>query len=326
MLLIVTNKKDEHADGVIEVMNKRNIKFLRVNTQDFPQRIVGSASIEGNRFCSSLQLRLGRHVDFSQVSAVWYRRPLPPVVDSDITEPGYAQYALDQSEAFIKGLWQANSKALWVNHPLANRAAGYKVNQLRVASELGFNLPNTLITNSAEQALQFYNKENGQVVVKPLYLLNLGVTDAMGLRVISTRLLQSDEVGLIESISLAPSILQTYVDKEFELRITVMGKKVFAVALDSQSTQHGQIDWRLSLHCEDLPHRPFDLPDEIGQKCLALTEYFGLNFGAIDLIVKPDGTYVFLEINPNGQWIWMDTLTGLPMIDTMIELLTNGDG
>ena len=107
-----------------------------------------------------------------------------------------------------------------------------------------------------------------------------------------------------------------------ELRITVVGKNVFAAEIHSQQKEATRHDWRRDALA--LEHRNHPLPDDIKLKCIQLAKTFGLEFGAIDMILTPDGRYVFLEINPNGQWAWIEETTGLPISEALIELLCQG--
>jgi glutathione synthase/RimK-type ligase-like ATP-grasp enzyme len=121
----------------------------------------------------------------------------------------------------------------------------------------------------------------------------------------------------------APLILQEYVPKEVELRITVVGERVFAAEIRSQASRVTQHDWR-HYDNERATYAPSALPADVEQRCVRLVQALGLCFGAIDLIVTPEGEYVFLEINPNGQWAWVESLTGLPIADAVAELLMRG--
>ncbi len=67
--------------------------------------------------------------------------------------------------------------------------------------------------------------------------------------------------------------------------------------------------------------QPADLPDDIALKVRAFMRRMGLWFGCLDMIIQPDGTYVFLEINPNGQWLWIQECTGLPLLEEFTNLL-----
>ena len=72
-----------------------------------------------------------------------------------------------------------------------------------------------------------------------------------------------------------------------------------------------------------MKHEPFNLPNIITKHILTLMKTWKLKFAAIDMIVTPSGEYVFLEVNPNGQWGWIETLTGMPITDSLVELLLN---
>src|SRR5207249_3343457 len=111
----------------------------------------------------------------------------------------------------------------------------------------------------------------------------------------------------LEKYSLTPSIFQEYIEKEYELRITVVGEKVFAAKVDSQKQDETKIDWRK----HKTLFQQYSLPKEISDKCVELTQKLNLSFGAIDIIRNKEGQYTFLEINPNGQWAWLDIEVGL---------------
>jgi glutathione synthase/RimK-type ligase-like ATP-grasp enzyme len=95
---------------------------------------------------------------------------------------------------------------------------------------------------------------------------------------------------------------------------------VFAVAIDSQRDPHARHDWRHSQR-QRLPFVPHRLPPEIESRCIALVERLQLSFGAIDMILTPDGRYVFIEINPNGEYDWIEHKTALPITDAICDLL-----
>jgi glutathione synthase/RimK-type ligase-like ATP-grasp enzyme len=126
----------------------------------------------------------------------------------------------------------------------------------------------------------------------------------------------------LERIRVSPEIFQKFVPQAYEVRATVVGKHVFSGKIDSQARVETQIDWR---------HRPFDieeipikLPPEVEAKIHMFMEAFGLVYGAFDFIVTPDGRYVFLEINPTGQYMWVEARTKLPITMALADVLSNG--
>ncbi|WP_345005774.1 hypothetical protein [Snuella lapsa] len=114
------------------------------------------------------------------------------------------------------------------------------------------------------------------------------------------------------------NIFQNEISKEYELRVTVVNGKIFAAKIDSQSNDNTKLDWRKGR----LKFSRYRLPQHIEEMCLRITSKLNLNFGAIDLI-KTKNNYVFLEINPNGQWVWIENDTGLNISDEIINFLTN---
>src|SRR5208282_439036 len=108
--------------------------------------------------------------------------------------------------------------------------------------------------------------------------------------------------------------------KEADIRVTVVGKVVFATEIQSQDYEETETDWRRGGHVE-LVYRAHELPREITEKCVCLVRKFGLRFGAIDLILDRKGLYWFLEINPNGQWAWIQNRTGQPIAQAIVNEL-----
>ena len=112
--------------------------------------------------------------------------------------------------------------------------------------------------------------------------------------------------------------MQNCISKEYELRITIVGDKVFSAKVNSQENKNTLTDWRK----EKNPFVIYELPTEIEQKCIQLTKKLNISFGAIDLVRDKNGDYIFLEINPNGQWAWIEMETGLKISDEIINYLT----
>ncbi|MFE1411185.1 hypothetical protein ACFW6F_10300 [Streptomyces sp. NPDC058746] len=117
-------------------------------------------------------------------------------------------------------------------------------------------------------------------------------------------------------------ILQERIDKKLEIRVTVVGDRVLAAAIDSQAAEVTRDDWRRDVF--QAPHLVHDLPEHVAERCRRLLRRYGLLFGALDFILTPDGEYMFLELNPNGEWDWVEALTGLPVASALGDVLTGG--
>ena len=135
-----------------------------------------------------------------------------------------------------------------------------------------------------------------------------------------TEAVSTRDVAYAKTLRFCPVILQAYIPKQVELRITVVGRKVFAAEIRSQETNHTRHDWRRYDHFKT-PYFIHELPQDVIQHCVQLVEKLGLCYGAIDMIVTPDGRYVFLEINSNGQYLWVEQATRLVISDAIADLL-----
>jgi len=313
-VLIVTNDHDEHADAVIVELNKRNVPVFRFHPEDFPHASSVSIEIKDGRIQGELR-NANHRVAFDDICAAWYRRSRNLYMGAvSRTSEKLDDYVKAQSTATVVALC-ASLRTLWVSHPFKLRRGEVKALQLVEASRAGLKIPHTLVSNDPVQAATFVDGlGNTECAVKPL--MAIGVTDEQGYRLPLTTTLPPGHP--LDSVALAPTMLQPYVDKAFELRCVVIGDRIFCAKMDSQADEKSRIDWRGG----DPDHEIFTLPDDVAASIRRLMDSFELNFASLDMIVTPEGEYVFLELNPNGQWLWLEFELGLPLVSSMADLLT----
>jgi glutathione synthase/RimK-type ligase-like ATP-grasp enzyme len=313
-VLIVTNKHDEHACYVIHHLNKYGIPVFRLNTEDFPTEI----ELNLTKIGSSLHYH-GRTLYHGDIMSCWYRRPTESRIDPSITDAGVQTFVRDESWFVLNAYYRTLNKSMtWVSHPDALARAKFKPVQLHIAKRTpGFFVPRTLITNSPKRAKRFLKQNNNKIIVK---VAGRGPVTIPSDKVVYSNLVTSSDTDLLDAVIFAPHLLQEYVEKAFEVRLTIIGKQVFAAKIDSQSCETTKIDWRRP-GIADVKHEPIEPPEHISKGSLLMLERFGLNYGAFDFIVTPRGDWVFLELNPNGQFLWIEELTGLPMTHALIQLL-----
>jgi glutathione synthase/RimK-type ligase-like ATP-grasp enzyme len=213
-------------------------------------------------------------------------------------------------------------EGVWLNHPERIWLANNKIKQLILATEMGFSNPDTLVSSSAKEALTFARDHHKDVIAKPVKHGFFNSDNSTN--VIFTDIVKREDIVDLENGSqIIPAIIQPRLEKEFDLRITVVGNKVFPVAILSQEHSETSVDWRTWDISEgiDLAHERFDLPRDIRDRCLALNSKLGLKFSCIDMVLTKSGEFVFLEINPNGQWAWIESLVGFPLRDAIIDEL-----
>lgn len=320
MILIFTESQDVHADLVEAKLRRQGASVFRLDWAEFPSAASLSVEFSGGR--KRVRLTRGREgLDLSECTAAWLRRPNKPQASARVAHPLLRTYVEEECTQVLLDTWNTLDIPWLPGPPHAIRHADCKQLQLQWATELGLEIPPTLITNDPDAFLEFYRQHEGRLIDK-LPSVVLAATVRTGNELMRyTQPVTTRDVGYARRLRHSPVLFQAQVPKQFELRITVVGEEVLAAEIHSQSTRRTQLDWR---HYDwgHTPYRVHRLPDSIRRACLALVSRLGLRFGAIDMIVTPDGRYVFLEVNPNGQWLWIEEETGLPISDALCATLS----
>lgn len=311
MYLVVTNKRDLTSDFIILELRRRGLPYLRLNTEEIPKAIFQCTPSAAGLWKFDL---LGASFDLSKVKAAYFRRPGVPEPLSQIRETERS-YCTQEWHATLQSLYWAIGER-WLNAPHLIALAENKIYQLMLAKDLGFKVPDTLVSNEPAAIKDFFS--NGQVIGKPLRnaVVKGGVRD----RVLFTTRVSIDEDTDEISIRACPIILQREIRKKFDVRVTVVGEQVFAATIDSQSCPATEVDWRRMSEA-GLEHEIYQLPKVIADRCIELTRKLGLRFGAIDFVLDAEDQLWFLEINPNGQWGWIETRTGHPIAAAIVSEL-----
>ncbi|MBX2861696.1 MAG: hypothetical protein KTR14_10715 [Vampirovibrio sp.] len=281
-------------------------------------------------------------IDLTKIKTIWNRTPGIPKAPEN-TSNLFKNYIELESSSFLKSLPLLTPQVKWLPDPIHQEIANYKPYQLDIAVSVGLSIPHTLIGNDRKSAIKFLEDHSfvilkGQqkgtatselpVLQKLFQWVKNKITDSNSEKInvtvvpsqkfCSTNLLEN-----IHHLQACPVNLQSYIPKQFELRITIVHKQVFACAIYTQGSDvpEAHVDFRK--YVDYLHHEAYTLPADIEEKCLLLMEKLRLDFGCIDMIVTPENEYVFLEINPNGQWLWIEEKTGLPIAKAIADYLAN---
>lgn len=309
MILVVSNRDDLTADWLILELEARATPFKRFNTEDYPENVRliwrdGDARFE---FSDGV-------VALADVVAIWYRRPVLPRVAA--LPAARQEWAAREAREALDGVWRTYP-GRFINRPECNQLASLKPEQLARARRHGFRVPTTLVTNDATAASDFV-VEHHQVICKPLYSGRVPGGEQESL--FFTTLLDEQARQAVAELGPEPYLFQELIEKQYDVRVTVIGDEAFAVRIDSQSDPESRVDWRKGAPGA-AAHYIEELPDDLSSRCIRFVRDYGLSFGAIDLARAKNGGYVFFEINPNGQWAWIEQVTGLPLRSRLADLL-----
>jgi glutathione synthase/RimK-type ligase-like ATP-grasp enzyme len=313
-VLIITNELDEHADAVVLELHRRNVPVFRLHPEDFPHACSISIEVQDGRIEGEIINKYHR-VAFKDICAAWYRRAQNLLAGSaSLTSTKLDNYVKAQSTVTLTTLYQA-LQTLWVGHPHKLRRADIKALQLAEASKAGLKTPHTLISNDPAEVAAFVDLlGEAECAIKPL--IAFGVSDEQGYRLPLTTTLPKGQT--LDAVALAPTIFQPYIPKAADVRCVVIGKKIFSAKINSQANESTRMDWRGG----DCQHEIFALPEQVEAGIHRLMDSFGINFASLDMVLTPEGECVFLELNPNGQWLWLEEELGFPLLASMADLLT----
>lgn len=307
-VLLLTNEQDVSADWVVRELRHRAVSYLRLNTERLTR-----AGVFGNpgRGQWSIRRHDGTHAVLNDVRGIWYRRPDPPIDRLDDVSPGERELINGQWRSLVDGLCALPGVRL-VNSPWANQRAETKTYQLRLAADLGFRVPDTVVTNERSVAADFLDANMGNVIVKGL---DAPLIEGDQPRFVYAQRLDRSVLARMGEVDLTPLIFQAAVHPKTDIRVTVIGDRVFAA--ETTVPTH-VVDWR------SVQPRPVfgshALAAATAERCRRLVREMGLVFGAIDLGLNRDG-YHFFEINPNGEWGWLQKTLGFPIATAIAEEL-----
>lgn len=315
MILLISNERDVTTDYVILELRRRDVLYFRLNSERLSDANVRCFWRSGR---PDWQVAFAdRALLTSDVLAGYFRRPGAPLVKSSVIDPAERRYCSDEWTAVLRSIY-ANLGDRWLNSPSNIERAEDKALQLAVAADIGLQVPPTIVTNDFDTAIGFMSE--GATIGKAFHTGFLDDAGGQAGRVIFTTRLDNHSRPTRESLSFAPVILQREITKACDVRVTVVGRRIFAATIDSQIRAETTIDWRRGSH-PDLPHARHELPDELASRCVSLVRQLGLRFAAIDLVLDRAGEYWFLEANPNGQWAWIENRTGLPISAAIVDEL-----
>jgi hypothetical protein len=244
--------------------------------------------------------------DWGDAHAVWCRRLGPPPVfdegggDAD-------EYTVSEERRFTKWFIQLleRSPVRWINQPTAAQAAENKFVQLKLARSCGINIPRTLVTARPDRFKDFLTTE-GVIVAKPLdghfWKNERGETLSAFASVLDfERGFQLSD----EDIAQCVTMYQQRIAKVADVRMVVMGADMFAYKVIQDGEQH--FDFRIGFYQENhLRYEDIPVPAALEAKMINFMGSLGINFASADFALTADGEFIFLDLNPNGQWLFIE--------------------
>ncbi|MCL2597661.1 MAG: grasp-with-spasm system ATP-grasp peptide maturase [Paludibacter sp.] len=320
MILILSNQGDLSTDYVTDWLYYYKANFLRINSFDL---------LNDNLFfdITTESIAIGSNkLEVQDIKSVWFRKfgffkksYQADVIKKHLKTNEYQGLSAEFSKAleifenlFTTAFWLTNPKILPLN----------KILILQTAQKFGFKIPHTYLVNNKKHLLEIAKKEKS-IISKSINDPTTIVLENVKYSMYTTVLNDSDIEYLPEHFM--PSMIQECIEKQYEVRTFYICGQCFSMAIMSQSNIQTDIDFRK--YNLDMPNRfvPYKLPNEMENKISNLMNEIGLNTGSLDFIVDKNGDYVFLEINPTGQFGMVDFSCNYGLHRKVAEILIEND-
>ena len=339
MYLILALDEDIHADAVLYYLKKLGKTVKRFDPaflfdeygsiEKGPRR--NKITVEINCTSGKLIFPNGDEILSNEIEGILCRSfYFPKAKDSSSIED---MLATAEIRSTVKGfLSLIPDSCRWINDPYIEEKIDNKIYQHQFAIKRGgLNVPDTLITNNASKVKEFFNKHNGEIVIKQLSDISLidekhfvnedGYNDIEFKGFYTSEVTASDLTNLNDYFGpgSAPVLLQQKLVKRSEIRAMVVGDKCFSYRIFSQENELSKVDFR---HIDDLRTEKCVIPDEISTKLIKMLEDWDISFSAIDLVETVSGEIFFLEANVVGNWLWLEKeQEGSEIAEAIAELL-----
>jgi hypothetical protein len=308
MLLILTSDQDLTADFLIVELIHRQLPYFRLNAEELT-----GADFTFSATDKSIQRHVSvnnRRLDFNDVKAVWYRRAIYPSPIASLP-PSERAFVAGELRHLAMGL-VLNPEVTWVNPIDKVSVAEHKLYQLQIAQQLGFRIPHTLVSRDPVQLKRFAAANALGTICKPIF--HGMFVDEIASYSVYTRRVTPESLD-VDNVAVCPVFLQEEIARNADVRATFIGQRCFVADIRGDASL---VDWRdpeisVSYSESTLSH-------EMENKCRAMLKRLGLVYGAFDFVRTPEGDLVFLEINPTGEWAWLEDRLGFPMREAFIQL------
>lgn len=299
-LLIFTSQDDATSDYLVEYLSSAGIRVARYDTDtDFLLTRLAYSDA-----CPILAW--DEHtVRPDDLSGIILRRP-KPIISKLMEDPFHVKHAADEWAEAIEGFLGHVPMERWINHPSRNFCASHKMEQLTRASALGLNVPKSIVTNDPREAEAFIQGYPDTVIVKPLASGFIERSHPSEDTVIYTQSLAGKGNAILEGLQGCPVLFQQQIAKQIDVRVTILDGRMIAVGLRGLSKDGSQLlDIRRD-NMDGVEYLPVQVPHDVEEKVRSLMRHYELRFGALDFAIDQNGSWYFFEINPNGQWAWLD--------------------
>jgi len=299
MILILSEENDHSTNDVIDWLLLWKYDFLRINESD----VISIKEIKINQRGYNIFFKINESVEtysIQQFTSYWYRRGdiVLKLTESD----NINEISLKINTYLNKENYKLKQFFVRELDNIPNRIGSLlninnnKLSNLVLASQMGLKIPNTEILTEKKQIEKIVRQK---YISKAIYNnINIFKQDYS----ISSYTNIINKNIVIKDSAFCPSLVQEFVDKQIDIRVFYLRKKIWTAAIFSQNDSKTKTDYRD--YNNEKPNRiePINLPSSIKLKIINFMTKLNLDSGSLDFALSKNSEYYFFEVNPVGQF------------------------
>jgi glutathione synthase/RimK-type ligase-like ATP-grasp enzyme len=315
-VLILTKKMDIESDLLGIQCLKNGIDYVKITEEDIPLNF--HVEFKVGKFNDSM-LHLGkRKFNIDEIKIILFRYFDPKFLN--YYSGGVHQMYLAQQWYQAFNCLPIALDAIWINNPQRTFESENRLNQLLSAQRLGFSIPETLITNEMEAAKKFFKRFPKSTIVKVLHHHEIYLNQK-SYRFLTNNI-ETSHLSKFNELTYAPVIFQKKIENDSEIRVTVINDKAFSCKISTIKEKRNFSDLH-KIKEKELIFSEISLDKKIEKLCIKLNRKLGLLVSSIDFVQGKNGELLFLEINPIGDWNWIEKHTNLPITKSMFDFVND---
>lgn len=296
MILIFSQEHDTSSNQVIEWLEYYNQKVIRINSyKDYFSLIDPVKNI-------SITNSIDNEDEKTSIKSIWYRRRgVLGVYDySTKMEKQAREHLSEELKILFQYQFVKLNKQVKLKLGTENGSRINKLVALEEAKAAGLLIPNTYITTNKSVLKNLISVESN-LITKPIAEATFFIDKKNKRHGLYTEKVTQKIVKESPDIFF-PSLLQNEIEKDFEIRTYFLCGVCYSMAIFSQQSDQTATDFRVYDTKNRNRNVPYQLPRDIENKIKRFMKKMNLNEGSIDLIKTNDNKFVFLEVNPAGQF------------------------
>ena len=311
-ILLITFEDDLNADLLILELERQGLPFYRLNCENFPLEVTGTWSNIKDNYIN----QKNEEIDLDDISSAWFRRlPMPDLSRIDL-DSKFFHFIIKERSIFLEGLLN-QLDVLWVNRICSVSSAENKISQLSLAKKIGLQAPKTIITNDFN-TIESFVKLYPNVICKPISSCRINLNNnEWGFY---SESLKKEDICNRNAVQISPFIIQERIKRKIEVRLTVVGSTIFACSMEINDSNTETIDLHL-IEDKNIFYKPINVPRAVQKSVFQLLKAFGLTYCCFDFVLSDNDDWIFLELNPSGQWGWIERKVGFPITESIVNLL-----